>query len=289
MSLKIDSEFKNLIPPLTSEEYQQLEENLVKEGCIDALITWGGTLVDGHNRYEICTRRKICFDTKEREFENRGEVKEWIIRHQFGRRNITTAQRCDLVLKLEDVIKARASLNQLAGKKLDLNPKSDEGTKAVNTNEELGKLAGVSHNTIHQFRVIKNEGEPELQRKVLKNEVSINKAYQEIRKPRENKKVAPKPNKLDSKEKEEKAKDIAEMERLYAECKSDYIEPTKSNDSLINISEFNDVVNSFIAGMTKYSFMREVFKALSLSDKEKISTSLRNAEFIIDKIKSQII
>ena len=54
INLKIDSEFQSQIPPLTDDEFHQLEENILKEGkLISPLIVWGNTLVDGHNRYEI--------------------------------------------------------------------------------------------------------------------------------------------------------------------------------------------------------------------------------------------
>lgn len=60
-SLIIDPQFKNLIPPLQRTEYLQLEENLLADGCRDPLVVWRGTLVDGHNRYEICMRHRIPF------------------------------------------------------------------------------------------------------------------------------------------------------------------------------------------------------------------------------------
>ena len=54
INLKIDPEFQSQIPPLTDDEFKQLEENILKEGkLISPLIVWGNTLVDGHNRYEI--------------------------------------------------------------------------------------------------------------------------------------------------------------------------------------------------------------------------------------------
>ena len=52
--LKIDPEFQSQIPPLTDDEFKQLEENILKEGkLLSPLIVWGNTLVDGHNRYAI--------------------------------------------------------------------------------------------------------------------------------------------------------------------------------------------------------------------------------------------
>ena len=85
----IDQEFKNLIPRLTSEEYEQLEKNIVAEGCRDALVVWQGTLIDGHNRYEICTKHGEEYGTISMDFDNRDEVIDWIINNQLGRRNLT--------------------------------------------------------------------------------------------------------------------------------------------------------------------------------------------------------
>ena len=60
--LKIKQEFKDLIRPLTKKEYLQLEENLLRDGCLDPVITWDGYIIDGHNRYEICWKHEIPFD-----------------------------------------------------------------------------------------------------------------------------------------------------------------------------------------------------------------------------------
>lgn len=54
MQLKIDPEFQSLIPPLSPDEYKQLEANIIEDGCMDPLVYWNGTLIDGHNRYRIC-------------------------------------------------------------------------------------------------------------------------------------------------------------------------------------------------------------------------------------------
>ena len=54
INLKIDPEFQSQIPPLTDDEFKQLEENILKEGkLLSPLIVWNNTLVDGHNRYRF--------------------------------------------------------------------------------------------------------------------------------------------------------------------------------------------------------------------------------------------
>ena len=53
-ALKIDPEFQGKIPPLTSEELDQLEKNIVSDGkVINPIIVWNGLIIDGHNRYAI--------------------------------------------------------------------------------------------------------------------------------------------------------------------------------------------------------------------------------------------
>ena len=59
--LKIDEDYKYLIAPLQRREFLQLEENIIADGCREPIVVWNGVIVDGHNRYEICTRHKIPF------------------------------------------------------------------------------------------------------------------------------------------------------------------------------------------------------------------------------------
>jgi len=59
----VDPELRSLIPPLTPDEFSQLERNLMDEGCRDPLVTWRGTLLDGHNRLTICERHGIPYAT----------------------------------------------------------------------------------------------------------------------------------------------------------------------------------------------------------------------------------
>ena len=113
--MKIDVEFQSLIPPLTYEEKKMLEESILNEGCRDAIVLWGDTIIDGHNRYEICTKHGIPFETVNREFESRNDVIEWIIKNQFGRRNLPMHERARLALRLKPVIAEKAKEKQHSG------------------------------------------------------------------------------------------------------------------------------------------------------------------------------
>ena len=78
-SLKIDPEFSAQILPLSFEELQQLEMNMIRDGKLtDPIIVWNKTILDGHNRYNILRKhsfieyeikemQKSCLQSKELE------------------------------------------------------------------------------------------------------------------------------------------------------------------------------------------------------------------------------
>lgn len=178
MNITIDKEFKSLIPALTEDERQGLEASLKAEGCRDALVLWGNILIDGHNRYEICTQYGIPYKTVQKDFDSREDVIQWIILNQFGRRNLPMYERARLALRLKPVISAKAKENQ--GHRTDISQKS---VKSTDTQKELAKVAGVSHDTISKVEKIEAKATPEIKTQLRTGEISINQAYQTIKQP----------------------------------------------------------------------------------------------------------
>ena len=97
--LKTDTVFKQLITPLSAEELRQLEQNIIRDGCREPLCVWNSTILDGHNRYAICTRMQIPFMIQKICVRNREEAMAWICANQLGRRNITHETRKYLIGK----------------------------------------------------------------------------------------------------------------------------------------------------------------------------------------------
>ena len=108
MELRIDPEFEGKIPPLTTEEFQQLENNILADGAvINPIIVWDGVIVDGHNRYRIVSKHpEIRFSTCEKTFADRYEAIAWICKNQLGRRNLTLEQKKYLIGKQYEAEKA---------------------------------------------------------------------------------------------------------------------------------------------------------------------------------------
>ena len=181
MSIIVDKEFESLIPPLTAEEFHQLEENCLRDGIRDALIVWGqdgnDILIDGHNRFRIVGKHPtIQFNIKRMQFADRDEAKRWIILNQFGRRNLSAYDRSILALKLKPMIAEKAKENQKASG----GAVPQKSAKPIDTRQELAKVAGVSHDTIHKVEAIQNSGNQQLIDDVREGRESINSGYQRI-------------------------------------------------------------------------------------------------------------
>jgi len=94
----IDAEFQKLIRPLSKDERKELKESLSSCGLLMPLVVWNSDgktiLVDGHNRLSLWQEfngfnEEYEFKTQELRFGNRDKVKEWIIKNQLGRRNLS--------------------------------------------------------------------------------------------------------------------------------------------------------------------------------------------------------
>lgn len=95
-SLTVLGELRDFIVPLADEQLFQLEQNIVTEGCREAIIVWERgkqlIIVEGHNRYGICKKNEIPFKTKRINFKSLDDAKAWMIDNQMGRRNLTPDQ-----------------------------------------------------------------------------------------------------------------------------------------------------------------------------------------------------
>jgi len=181
--VRIDDEFSALIPPLTADERRQLEVNLMADGCLDALVVWRekGVLLDGHHRHEICQKLGIRFSTRSISLASRDAAKAWIIRNQFGRRNLTPYQRSELALKLKPLIAKRAKENERRGGGSGPSGRQ-QSDNPVDTKVEVAHLAGVSHDTIAKAEYIRDHADDKVQEKLRRGESSINAVYRKLRK-----------------------------------------------------------------------------------------------------------
>ena len=184
INLKIDPEFQNQIPPLTDDEYKQLEENILKEGkLLSPLIVWNNILVDGHNRYAILQKHpEIYFSTMPLRFENREEAIAWICRNQLGRRNLSPEQKRYLLGKQYEAEKKAAKIfrgNQYTLAKKSGGDHGDNHHSGKKTCDRIAEENGVSRASVlrasHYTRGINiaDNLSPGIKQKVFSGEVKF--------------------------------------------------------------------------------------------------------------------
>lgn len=181
MNLKVNEELKALIPPLKEDEYKLLESSILGEGCRDKLITWNDTIVDGHNRYEICTKNGIPFQVEDRDFDSFDAVKIWMIDNQKGRRNLTDGWKWELAQTRKEILAEKGKEN-ISANKGGTTSLSTIDKEAHNTRDEIAKELGWSTGKVAMADKVWKEAQPEVKDKIKSGETSINQAYQEIKK-----------------------------------------------------------------------------------------------------------
>ena len=108
MNIVVNEALKAYIDPLTPEEYEALERSILAEGCRDALVLWGDLLVDGHNRYGICQKHGLPFQTVQSKlFHSMEDVHLWMIDQHLGRRSVSDFQRGVLALRKREIVAER--------------------------------------------------------------------------------------------------------------------------------------------------------------------------------------
>ena len=149
--LKIDPEFEKVIPPLTKDEYHQLEENILDDGRIMMPIAvWGDIIVDGHNRYRIAREYgDIPFSTTQLDFANCYEVIAWICKNQLGRRNLSDEQKTYLLGKRYSAEKQIEMLRDENGRFTPLGQNDPTG-ESVRTSERIAKEIGKSEKYVRR-------------------------------------------------------------------------------------------------------------------------------------------
>lgn len=179
--MKVNEEFKRLIPALSVEEFKQLEANILSEGIRDPLVVWNGYLVDGHNRYTIASQHGLEYKTVNKEFKDGNAVKIWMIDNQNGRRNLTDGWKYKLQQIRKEILLEKGKETQ--GTRTDILSIVDKKLEPKhNTQQEIAKALNWSTGKVAMADIVFKKATPELEEKILNNEVTINQAYKEIKK-----------------------------------------------------------------------------------------------------------
>ena len=192
MNIVVNEELKAYIDPLTPEEHDALERSILAEGCRDALVLWGDVLVDGHNRYGICQKHGLPFQTVQNaRFQSMEDVHLWMIDQHLGRRSVSDFQRGVLALRKREIVaerRARAAAAFVAGNaQAQTQPEESSATAApaaasvaspedLSSREAIARAARLSSSQVVMIEKIQKQAAPELVAAVKSGTISLNAA-----------------------------------------------------------------------------------------------------------------
>ncbi len=190
MDIIVNEELKAYIDPLTPEEHAALERSILNEGCRDALVLWGDVLVDGHNRYGICRKHGLPFNTVQSAlFKSMDDVHLWMIDQHLGRRSVSDFQRGVLALRKREILAARQQLAIADALSAEPAPQATSESTVTSTpitdapvapafksREDLAKAARLSSSQVVMIEKIHKRAAPELVAAVKSGVISINAA-----------------------------------------------------------------------------------------------------------------
>ena len=176
MNIVVNPELKAYIDPLTADEYAALERSILAEGCRDALVLWGEVLVDGHNRYGICQKHGLAFQTVQNtRFQSMQDVHLWMIEQHLGRRSVSDFQRGVLALRQKDIL-AERQISQ-ASAEAPTEASAESGIRApLSGREAIARAARLSSNQVGLIEKIQKQAAPEVVAAVKSGSISINAA-----------------------------------------------------------------------------------------------------------------
>jgi len=188
VNITIDPEFQSLIPPLSAEERAELERNLVAwGGAREPLVTWSGLLLDGHNRFEICTRLDLFMEERiaTKDVVDRDTAIIWIGKNQLGRRNLSSITRIELAIKVTEATARRAKANQAHGQTgpgRTLSTVSEKALEPLDVTAEVARVAGVSYTTASKgIQILKASTPEEIKSAVHSGDLSITAGHDGVR------------------------------------------------------------------------------------------------------------
>lgn len=185
--LKVNPEYRALVPRPTPEEYRALELDIIEKqrATEPIIINERDEILDGHTRFEICTKHNLYFDTKIMQFSSIRKEMIYIIEVNRLRRNLTPLQKLELDLKLAELYGEEASENKvIAGKiardkQLGLVP-IGTNPESIDTGAIIAKKGGYSRRTYFRGKKILEEGTEEEKQKARSGQETISRVFNKI-------------------------------------------------------------------------------------------------------------
>jgi len=231
VNIVVQEDLKSYIDPLTPDELDALERSLLAEGCRDALVLWGDILVDGHNRYGLCQKHGLPFNTVQNtRFRSIEDVHLWMIDQHLGRRSVSDFQRGVLALRKKEIVAARQDAAAAARKDATLraevrgeaapenSPFDGEPVATaeppLKSREDLARAAKLTPSQVTMIEKIQKQAAPEVVAAVRAGTITLNAAAAVASLPVEEQVAAASAGKDELKQAAKRAREATQKPRL---------------------------------------------------------------------------
>jgi hypothetical protein len=201
----------SLIPPMRADDYAALRDDIAMNGLLQPIVLHDGKILDGRHRYRACL--ELGVEPRTSVYDGDAPL-AYVVSANIARRHLTADQRAVLAVRLkaplaeearrrqhaagqfgtlggrghrrEDRAHASAPSDGAAAKTLVSNliqgffPPGTTGTRSTRTQQTLAALAGVSTGYIAYADYLQRHA-PEEAERVLRGEVTVEKAYKQLR------------------------------------------------------------------------------------------------------------
>ncbi len=177
IKLKTHRVISDLIQPVSSQEYEALELNLIEYGCKNPIVVWNNYILDGHKRYAICAEYNIPFTILIAPLTLLSEAVSFVCENQLKRKDIKYERYKYLVGKWASAQK------ELGVREAKLSQQTDNPVTAqLATHERTLVIARSQHlalGTVNKYRFFQEAADkiamhaPELGHRIISGNVRI--------------------------------------------------------------------------------------------------------------------
>ena len=176
-------ELKSYLPVMEKELFDQLKDDIKKNGVNDPIlycVTSEGLklVIEGHTRLQAAIQsnlKSIPMKEVKDAFNSLDEIKLWMIKHQFQRRNLSTVEKIQLAYL------SKATIEKTAKDNLSRAGKGTDVVEHVDTNAEIAKIAGVGRTTVVRYSAVLEKASKTILTQLNRGDISISAAHNTIK------------------------------------------------------------------------------------------------------------
>jgi ParB-like chromosome segregation protein Spo0J len=176
----------NIFPMMSDAEFSGLVEDIREHGQQEPVYVMpDGAILDGRNRVKACEQLGIAWQFVE---ENPDDPIDFVLSRNLHRRNLDTEDLAEVALRVKAERAKVGKQHQAEGGRRGKRGQPGKGLVSipkvipVNANLEAAREVRVGVSSVQRLERIKNE-RPDLADKIKRKEMTIGKAYAQIRKP----------------------------------------------------------------------------------------------------------